>query len=314
VSEGRYRLLADPAVSGDELEALALEALPLATEAGDHPALVRIWTALGYAVANVRQQMEAWALAAERCIEHARQAGWPHGDAFGLASALVWGPRPADDALRMLDALADELSDPAYELKRAYLLAALTRFDEARAVAGPAGEQLRAFGDARQLEWFADLAALEGDYERAVRYAGDAVTLIGERGLVSIQVGLGVRLGRWLCLLGRPEEAAPHAAFARAVDPGDWSWMMLQARVDAARGDHDAAELMAVEGLRRGLQTDQPTSHGDAWCDLAEVRLAAGRDGDAADAFEQALACYLRKRNLAMADQVRRSLASVRAR
>ena len=140
------------------------------------------------------------------------------------------------------------------------------------------------------------------------------MALIGERGMVAIQVGLG--RSAWgagcACWDARRRRRRTRRSPV-TVDPGDWSWMTLQARVDAARGDHEAAELIAVEGIHRGLQTDQPTWHGDAWRDLAEVRLAAGRDGDAADAFEQALCGLLRKRNLAMAAQVP-SKPGVRAR
>ena len=156
-------------------------------------------------------------------MEHAARAGWPKGDAFGVAAALVWGPRPADEALRTLDDLADELGDASYDLKRAYLLAALGRFGDAWAVATPASARLREFGDARALEWPCEIAALQGDYERAVTYGQEELSsCVTRRGLVAFQLGLGVRVAGFLCRLGRFEDAAPYAALAVDSNADDW--------------------------------------------------------------------------------------------
>jgi hypothetical protein len=213
VANGHYLTVADPRSGrSDAVEALALEALPVAEAANDHAGLVWVWRALGYGVANSRDQMEAWAQASERCVSHARVAGWPKGDSFGVAAALVWGPRPADEALRTLDDLADELGSAAYDLKRAYLMAALGRFEDAWALAAPAAERLQESADARALEWPFHIAALEGDYERAVQYGREVLNLVTERGLVAFRSYYGVELGRYLCRLGRVEEAAPYAA------------------------------------------------------------------------------------------------------
>jgi len=315
IAELHYRILAGEAGDSavvDRLDRLAREALPLFEEADDYVSLVWIWRALGYGVANARYEMNAWAEASERCVTYARLAGWPKGDAFGVAAALVWGPRPADEALHTLDGLADQFADPSYDLKRAYLLAALGRFDDAWALADPAVALLQEFGDARSSEWPAVIAALEGDYARAVEHGRAVHELVTARGLVSIQVYLGVVLGRHLCMLGRIEEAAPHAAFGREVDPNDPVVLSLQARIHAHRGEHDAAERLARQGVAGIERTDKLTWHGDAWWDLAEVLLYADRTRDALDAFAQALDRYERKKNLAMAAQVRRRLGELR--
>ncbi|HEY7602883.1 MAG TPA: adenylate/guanylate cyclase domain-containing protein [Gaiellaceae bacterium] len=312
-AEGLFRILSEPHPDVDAVEALARQALPLAEDANDHAGLMWGWWVLGYGVANAREQMEAWAQASERCIEHARIAGWPKGDAFGLAAALVWGPRPADEALRILDDLADELGEAAYDLKRAYLMAALGRFDDAWALVGPATERLYGFGDARSLEWPFDIAALQGDYLRAVEHGREVVDLVAKRGLIAFQSTLGARLGLCLCKLGRFEEAAPHAAFARDVDPDSSSALTLQARIHAHRGEHAVAEDLAREGVARGEQTDMLTWQGDAWWDLAEVLLAAGKTEEAIGAFEGALDRYGRKKNLAMVAQVQPRLDALRA-
>ncbi len=312
VAEGHYRILSEGLPDVDAVEALALKALPLAEEAQDDAGLVWVWRALGYGVANYRQQMEAWGQASLRCVSHARAAGWPKGDAYGVAAALVWGPRPADEALRTLDDLADDLGDPAYDLKRAYLLAALGRFEDAWAVATPASDRLREFGDGRYLEWPFYIAMLEGDYGRAAQLGRELVELVTERGLVAFQVGTGLQLARCLCRLGRIEEAAPYVAFALEANPDEWQAMLLQGLVRAHRGEHAAGERLAREGLMEGERTDMLTWQGDAWWDLADVLLTAGKTPEAVDALEQALDRYERKKNLAMAAQVRSRLDSLR--
>jgi class 3 adenylate cyclase/tetratricopeptide (TPR) repeat protein len=312
VSEGLNRVFTEADQELDRLEELAYEALPLAEAAEDHAALVVIWRALGYGVANGRGQMDAWARASERCLTHARVAGWPKGDAFGLAAGLVWGSRPADEALRTLDELAPELADPSYDLKRAYLLAALGRFQQAWALAGPAIERLNEAADARALEWSMYLAALEGDHARAVDHGRRLVDLMIERGMVAFRVGNGVTLGRHLCMVGRFDEAVPHADFAFGVDPEDGLVQTLQARVRAARGEHDAAAELARRGVACIEQTDQLTWQGDAWWDLGEVLHAGGDSSGAVSALGEALARYERKQNLAMAAQLRPRLDAVR--
>jgi tetratricopeptide (TPR) repeat protein len=313
VAEGHYRILSEGRPDLDTVEALALEALPLAEEAQDDAGLVWVWRALGYGVANSRQQMEAWGQASLRCVSHARAAGWPKGDAYGVAAALVWGPRPADEALRTLDDLADDLGGPAYDLKRAYLLAALGRFDDAWGVATPASERLREFGDGRYLEWPFNIAILEGDYERATTLGRELVELLTERGLVAFQAGVGTQLARCLCRLGRVEDATPHVAFALETDADGWEPLPLQGIVHAHRGEHEPGERLAREGVMRGDRTDMLTLQGDAWWDLADVLLMAGKTTGAADALEQALDRYERKKNVAMAAQVRPRLDSLRA-
>ena len=59
-------------------------------------------------------------------------------------------------------------------------------------------------------------------------------------------------------------------------------------------------------------RTDGLNIQGDAFCDLAEVLAAAGRTDEAADALEQALDRYERKKNLAMVAQVKPKLEELR--
>jgi class 3 adenylate cyclase/tetratricopeptide (TPR) repeat protein len=309
-----HRLYLEPEPDVEELERLARRALPLLGDAGDHAGLAQVWVALGYGVANSRGRMDDWAYAAEQSIRHARTAGWQSPDDFGLVSALIVGPRPADEALQTFDEWLPDPSEPVDLLKRACLLAMLGRLDEARSLADRADERLREFGVGRFEVWSAEVAALAGDYEAAARYAQQAVDDFEEHGHVLFQANYAAKLGRWLCVLGRFDEAEPLAELGRAAQEAEWIWRQVQARVHAHRGEHASAEQLAREAVAIVERTDQLSAQGDARCDLAEVLAAAGRTEDAAAALEQALERYERKKNLAMVAQVRPRLPDIRAR
>ena len=85
----------------------------------------------------------------------------------------------------------------------------------------------------------------------------------------------------------------------------------VQALVHAHRGEHGEAEALAREAVALIERTDGLNYQGDALCDLAEVLHAAGRSDEARAALEQALERYERKKNLAMAAQVRDRLAEL---
>jgi len=85
----------------------------------------------------------------------------------------------------------------------------------------------------------------------------------------------------------------------------------VEALLLAHRGEHARAEQTAREAVEIIEQTDGLNYQGDAYCDLAEVLVSAGRTKEAAAALEQALERYERKKNLAMAAQVRDRLAEL---
>jgi class 3 adenylate cyclase/tetratricopeptide (TPR) repeat protein len=310
-----HRMFIDPEPDPDGLERLALAARALLEEDGDDAILVHVWVALGYGVANARGRMEDWANAAEQAIRHAQAAGVWTRDMFGLLAALAWGPRPADDALRTLDELLPTPHKPLATLIRAYLIGSLGRFDEAWALALPAAARLAEAGDHRQPEWLADLAALDGDFEGAARHAEKGVAAMRTLGHAAFEASYGARLGRWLCMVGRYDEAEPLADFARRteVQEAAYMWRQVQARVLAHRGKLEEAEQLAREAIALLEETDMLAMQGDGYVDLADVLLGAGRTGEAADALEQALDRYERKKNLAMAAQVRPKLEALRS-
>jgi tetratricopeptide (TPR) repeat protein len=89
-------------------------------------------------------------------------------------------------------------------------------------------------------------------------------------------------------------------------------WRQVQARVLAYRGESESAEALAREAIAIVEQTDGLNMAGDAYGDLADVLTASGRTDEAAEALEQALDRYERKKNLAMVAQVKPKLEALR--
>jgi class 3 adenylate cyclase/tetratricopeptide (TPR) repeat protein len=320
-AQARLQFADDPTV--DELERLARAALPLLEDAEDHAGLARVWDALGNGVANFRARFEERTQASEQALRHLRLAGWHRSGLAALPAGLLFGPRPADEALRTLDSVLPENPGPGALLARARLLAMLARFDEAWALARPAAERARELGGflpgnlSRGDGDLGEIAALAGDHATAaahLRRECDRYQRGGDRASLST---LAPQLGRSLCALGCHDEAEPLAQLGRELG-GDQDlvtqmlWRQVQARVHAHRGQHAEAERLAREAEAMAERTDALNHQGDALCDLAEVLAAAGRTDEAAAALEQAIDRYERKKNLATLAQVRRQLEALR--
>ncbi|MFN2470819.1 MAG: tetratricopeptide repeat protein, partial [Gaiellaceae bacterium] len=303
----------------DEVERRARAALPLLEEVEDHAALGRVWYLIGHGVANSLGRFEEWAHAAEQSLHHWRLAGhdYPVGRS-GLTVALVIGPRPADEALETLDSVLPTNPDPWAQLRRAQLLAMLARFEEASAIARSASERLRELGiDEVGSEQLAEIATLSGDHASAADYLRQACDMLEARGSWALLSTYAPTLGRSLCALGRHDEAEPLAQRGRELGSEDdlltqALWRQVQALVHADRGELAEAERLAREALAIVERMDGLNFQGDALCDLAQVRRAAGRLREAADTLEQALERYERKKNLAMVAQVRPKLEALR--
>ena len=300
----------------DDVEALARAALPLVEEADDHAGQMRVWRALGD-VANYHGRFEEVIRAAEKEFHHSQLVGGSATPA-SLAWALALGPRPADEALRTLDTLPIEATDPETLMVRAWLLAMLTRFDQAWPLARQASSRL-----AERIGWgtanltLADLATLEGDHETAAHYRYQQCHWNETQGYRSALANAAPDLGRSLCALERYGEAERWAKLG--VELCDEHDMYPQARsrqvqavVDAHRGRHGGAEALAREAAAILENTDMLSVQADALCDLGKVLQTAGKTTEAAAAFDEALDRYRRKKNLAMVVQVRPLLDGLR--
>jgi tetratricopeptide (TPR) repeat protein len=303
--------------SHDDLEALLLTALPLLEREGNDAALVYVWEVLAVSVANSRGRWAEAARASLQALEHAGLAGQRRTGLFWIELALTSGPTPAGEALVQLDRLLPERPAPFSLSNRALLLAMLDRFDEAVPLARESNERQREVDGRRINEVrLAEIARMTGDHEAAAGHLQTLCAWLEDREQLWLLGTFVCLLGRELCTLGRFEEAEALARRGREI-AGDRStdghfWRQVQALVVAHRGEHTEANRLAREAVAGVEQTDCLTLQGDAWCDLAEVLAAAGREEEAAAALAEALDRYERKQNIPLARRVRERLAKLK--
>jgi tetratricopeptide (TPR) repeat protein len=306
----------------DELGRRIESALDLLAD-DDHTGLAIVWLGAGWR-ANFLGSGERWAEAAEQAIHHSRAAGQRFNDIFGLEGGLFHGPRPADAALRTLDMALPENPHPISLLARAQFLAMLGRLEQARRLAEDVAARLIDMegldtGRRKSDPSMASIAEYEGDYDLAIEHTSRQVEWLETSGQFSFLSTQAAMLARWLCLVGRYDEAAAFAQRAREVaDADDASaqkgWRQAQALVHAQRGEHGEAERLAREAVEVAERTDFLDGQAEAYADLAEVLAAAGRTDDAAASLEEALDRLERKEDVVMAGRVRLKLESLRGR
>ena len=309
-----YRDQLDPRPP-NELESLALEALPLLEQADDHAGLAHLWWVIGFGVANSRGRFDDWVRANDESARHARLAGLQASNYPEVP--LIYGSLPADEALEALE--GEHRLSPWPCLCRAWLLAMLGRLDEAWSLADESYARFHEQSRSWIGDWaMAEIASLAGDHEKASRHLTavcDWLEATGQPGFLS---SYAPRLGLELCALGRYDEAEETARQGRdlGVEQDVFTqtlWRRVQARVHASRRENAEAERLAREAVQIAEQSDSINRQGDTFCDLAEVLAAAGKQLEAQAAFGQALDRYERKRNLTMAARVRDRLAELPA-
>jgi class 3 adenylate cyclase/tetratricopeptide (TPR) repeat protein len=302
-----------------ELERYAKAALPLLEAAEDHAGLVWVWAALGQA-ALIRNQFEDLAGAAEQGILQARLAGEePTVSERGFSGqGLVYGPRPASEALASLNRLFPNVQRPKVVLNRALLIGMGGSIDEAWSLALPAAERIREVSYGAENAQLAHLAKIAGDDAQAAQFLEAYCESAERRGELAVLATYAPLRGRFLCALGRHEEAELLAEQGRQLGAAEdvltqAVWRRAQALVLSARGDHESAEKLAREAVTISGQTDNLELQGDGHCDLAEVLEAAGRREDAITAWQEALDRYKRKGIVPLARRVRERLAAAQA-
>jgi len=314
-----YRGMLRPA-SMEELEALLVDARRRLEEVDDHAGLAHVWSALGYGVANPCGRYDEWAAAGESARHHSRLAGRSSPHASDLGVALVVGPRPADEALEIIDSMLEETRASGLLLSRAWLLAMLDRGTEAWQDAREADARSREQSGHRWSDWWlAELSSLDGDHEDAARRLRVVCDWLEDTEQLPFLQSYLSRLGHSLCMLGRFDEAGQAAERARSLDEvlgnpvPDYGWRQVLARVHAHRGELTEAERLAREAATMIEQNDALNDQSLALWDLAEVLATAGHTDEAESMLEQALERCRRKKNLALAAQIRRRREKLQA-
>jgi class 3 adenylate cyclase/tetratricopeptide (TPR) repeat protein len=308
------RMAGGELVGVDQQVELCRAALPLEEERGDRRRLAMIWEMLGLA-ANFRMQNDDDVYASQQALRYRRLAGDSPTETR-LEWPLILGPRPADEAMRMLDELDTWRPPGATDLPRAALLAMLGHSDEAWPLAEARSRYVREVSGNRSQEghvylWL--IATIKGDRERACRHNADMIEMMGDS--VSVAAAFQSFQARELCYLGRLDEAEQWLRQAQAVPPRASVRVMApsaEALLLAARGELEQAEALARTAVARA-KTETDNVWFQAWTcqDLATVLERAGRIDEARAALELALELWERKRCLPCAERVREQIDSL---
>jgi tetratricopeptide (TPR) repeat protein len=230
-----------------------------------------------------------------------------------LARAVLFGPRPADEAAKRCEELlarAHRLGPTTEALissKLAPLEAMRGRAERARrlardsiAVLEETASPLLVAG-ASQYAGLAELVL--GDAVRAERHLRRSVALLEELGDLSVASSSAALLSRALVLLGRLDESERLSALSL-----EWSGqddIVTQAYARSARGlvllareAGDEARREAELAVELSSASDFRSQRGDAFLDLAAVLRGCGDERGARRAADEAFACYIAKGNV----------------
>ncbi len=299
----------------DEVIALCRAALPLEEERGDPRRLALLWDVLA-AAANFHQQWDAEVEASLQALHYQRLAGYSRSDT-DIEYAVIVGPRPVGDAMRMMDEVAGWRPPGSQDLPRAVLLAMLGRFDEAWPLADAQASHLREMtGDTNRNAYAypALIAFIEGNRELEVRYLARELELITHFAVAAATSRS--RLARELCHLGRFDEAEVLLEEAQTVPPPGSGVRVMAASAEALLLAH-RGELEQAEALARLAATTAETRTDNVWMqaptheDLATVLERAGRIDEAREELEHTLAIWERKGCLPCAQRTRDQIASL---
>ena len=313
-------------MDADASIAVAEQAAEAFREVGDELGIARV-SYLLCELAWMKGRVEQSYRYAERVVEAAGRAGSGFEVAAGveyMVWALVTGETPASQALDACLSLEREFAHQrVVELAgmRAVLEAMMgVEFDRARDQMALARAHLEELGLRSVTMWMELFAAkaemLAGDpeaAERAVRSAERMATEIGDRWFLSTVI---VDLAHVVLAQDRVDEAEAIVGRIETVPaPADMEWLIKR---HAARGKLAARQGRAEAGIEDALRAVEPADTTDllffranAYGDLAEVLLAAGRRDEARRAAETSLRLHEAKQNAASAGEMRRFLAAL---
>ncbi|MBV8257306.1 MAG: AAA family ATPase [Actinobacteria bacterium] len=270
------------------LVAVAEQAVDVFGGLGDDLGLARAWRRLGL-VSHTESRYAAAAAAFERAFAHAQASRDPQErarSADGLCSALLFGPTHADEAAaRAQELLAAARGNAVLEAHVSTALAGLVamqgEIDRARALYRAAGDVYDELGLRLPRAGWTGVAALVerlgGDPDAAVEtlLEGHALLEGYDRALAYHAASLALLLASE----GRGDDAAPHAAAARArLDHAD---APTSARLHAAEALLSADRELARQAVEHASRTDDLNLQAEAR--LVHARVC-GDPESAADA------------------------------
>jgi tetratricopeptide (TPR) repeat protein len=264
--------------------------------------------------------------AATRAAEHARRAGTARDEQEARAwvvMTLVFGPRPAKEAIARCEAMLTEAAGRWVEGHVLLALGAL-RFLTGETALGRelctrGHDVLNELGMRLWSAGSVNVSALGamagGDLETAERLFRWGIAELEEMDEQAWSGAARLCLARVLCERGGYEEAEALCRHVSSLWGEDDPNVVIVgggalARVRASGGKFEEALELARRAVARAEQTDALLMRGDAWWDLAQVARQAGYADEADDALREALAVYEQKGMTVAASRVRELLKS----
>ena len=295
--------------------------MPVFEAVGDERALGRAWFLTGFVQGSFYCRNLVWEEALQRALGHYRRSGWPTTTVLqGVGSALFFGPRPADEALRRCDELlAAEVSDRVGEAHvnvwRAALEAIGGEFDLAREAVERARhtyielwQPVTAAVSCDQIGGLIEMLA--GEYEAAERIWRASAEEFQRRGEWAHLTNRASELADALYAQGRYAEAEEWTRVAIEHSDSDdisaeFTWRSIRAKVLAETGDHDAAADLIARALALVDSTDCLNQRANVRLDHARV-LQLTNPAGAAEAAAAAAVLYNEKGNSVSGGRARR--------
>ena len=321
IQAGIIRMSLEPEGAAERLAALVEQAQPVLAAAGHDLGLYTVYHGLAQ-VAFERAQTDAALEAYERAAAYGPAAGMSQEFLEWRAACCFYGTTPVSGVLAWLDEHQSRAGRrplaPDVPGARAGDARALRRgATDARRGTSGAGRAWRGIRLAVTMGIESvDFELLAGEPAVAAEFGAAGCRLLEELGDKSFLSTAAANLARALFADDRFEEADIWAGRAAEIGASEDAvtqrlWRQVRAKVLARRGEHAEAERLVREAVAIGAGTDDLNGQGDAYADLAEVVLLAGKSDEAAAALELALARYERKGNLVSARRVRTLLAEL---
>jgi DNA-binding SARP family transcriptional activator len=306
------RLYADASGTGEDVLALADEAIPIFEALRDEWSLARTWRYVADVRGPIRGHYRQATAAAERALEHYHAAEWPtSGCVADLAAILHYGPTPAEDGLKRCRALLDEadLNGQATVLVfTGGFEAMLGEFEAGRDHVLRGRELYEQLGQAAAAvancgTVLGQIEVLAQRYDRAEEVLSATCSELEEMGDRANLATRSAELADVLLGLGRDDDA--HAWCRRAEDLAapDLATQVkmfgVRARVLARHGDVEEAAALAATAVELANSSDALNRIAKARLDQAEVLRIAGRLDESRASVDLAVAAYQRKGNAA---------------
>ncbi|MDX6364886.1 MAG: hypothetical protein QOC85_3947 [Streptomyces sp.] len=324
IARSELRIFSDPHGAPAQAREIAAEALEHFTTSGDDLGVARAWWLL-FHVDWLGSRADPAFIALEKAREHAERAGAHMLVAMTnvyLIGPLMHGRFMPEEVRAHLEPLRGRGALATNTILRveAHLLDLEGRYDEALQLHEEANALMAELGMTTMLivmsQWGGEVMLHLGRIPEAVEVMRNAVAQLEAMGDKSFRSTCLVRLADALYAAGQLDESEQRAIegeeLGAAEDVVNFAYgRSIRARIASDRGELDAAESLAKEGLQYASETDFPWVRANAHRSYAYVLAAAGRPVEARAELEQATASYESFGSVVEAERMRRLLVEL---